>query len=104
MYESRMISIHNIYETSKTKVKFRNTYTSHKITTSELAAKYYNEMKYKITQRKKQQLAKSFPAKSKTLKQRDTAAKKSIVTIKTNSLVTVKLTGISETDSQLRKI
>ena len=46
-----------------------------KITTK---SNYYNEIKYKVTQVKNQQSAKTFPPKNKTLKQ-DTAAKKFVL-------------------------
>ena len=50
-----------------------------------------------------EQSAKSFPPKSKTLKQRNIATKMSIVAFTTNSKATVKLTQISVTDAQLTK-
>ena len=54
------------------------------LTMSELAtittkSNYYNEIKYKVAQVKKQQSAKTFPPKNKTLKQQDTAAKKFVL-------------------------
>ena len=51
-----------------------------------------------------QQSTKSFLPKSKTSKERNIAAKQSIVTFKTNSKATVKLTRTSVTDAQLTKV
>ena len=51
-----------------------------------------------------EQPAKSFLPKTKTLEERNIAAKKSIVTFTTNSKATVKLTQISVTDAQLTKV
>ena len=83
-----------------------NTYKNQKIRTlSGLATNYYNKVKEKITQTKNQeQSAKSFLPKSKTSKERNIAAKKSIVTFTTNSKATVKLTRTSVTDAQLTKV
>ena len=50
-----------------------------------------------------EQSAKNFQTKSKTSKERNIVAKKSIVTFTTNSKATVKLTRISVTDTQLTK-
>ena len=50
-----------------------------------------------------EQSAKNFQTKSKTSKERNIVAKKSIVTFTTNSKATVKLTQISVTDAQLTK-
>ena len=79
-----------------------NTYKNQKIRTlSGLATNYYNKVKEKITQTKNQeQSAKSFLPKSKTSKERNIAAKKSIVNFTTNSKATVKLTRISVTEVQ----
>ena len=106
MYDSRIISIRQHLRSIKEKVKFMNNEYMYESEDNNIAKVCYklNEIKWKITYTKNQeQSAKSFPSKSKTLKQRNIATKKSIVTFTTNSKATLKLTQISVTDAQLTK-
>ena len=103
MYESRKISIHQHLRNIKDKSEIHECIYESQANIVRVGCKLFQQNEIEDNTKNQEQSAKSFPSKSKTLKQKNIAKKKSIVSFTTNSKATVKLTLIPVTDAQLTK-